>query len=217
MLASRSRPSPVLASDVSGQQIASWLSAGSTVVLPTDTVYGLAVKPDLPTAVQRVFELKGRPQEVNLPVMIGATEQLDDLGVDYNPAARRLAESFWPGPLTLVMGFASDRRRPAWLDGRLEVAIRLPDYKLLRETAAAAGPILVTSANGHGTGPKRVASEATLSLLGTADVVIDGGTLSPLPSTIVNTRLSLPQIERVGAIAAAEIIDLLGETKGTAA
>ncbi len=204
-------PSTVRVREVSGRQIGGWLTAGAVVVLPTETVYGLAVRPGNPATAQRVFDLKGRPQALNLPVLIGALDQLAGLGVDFNAAARRLADRFWPGPLTLVMGFAPGGGRPGWLAGRDEVAIRLPGLALLRETAAAAGPILVTSANGHGAGAKSVAAEAVASLHGTADVVVDGGTLSPLPSTIVNTRVAPPRIERPGAIEESEIAELLGE------
>ena len=186
------------------------------MILPTETVYGLAIQPGI-SGQERVFELKGRPEELNLPVIIGAADQLGGLGVDYNRTARLLAEKLWPGPLTLVMGFAPGRERPAWLAGREEVAVRLPAHELLREVAKAAGPILVTSANRHGTGAKSVASEAAASLRGTVDLIVDGGTLSSTPSTIVNTRCSPPRIERVGMISAAEIEELIfemgGETK----
>lgn len=202
----------VPASRISSQEIADKLAAGAVIVLPTETVYGLAVRPDRPAAIERVFELKGRPQTMNLPVIIGAVGQLETLGVDYDPAARRLTHRFWPGPLTIVMGFDPRSPRPAWLEGRAEVAIRLPGHELLRQVALAAGPILVTSANSHGAGPQREAAEAVRSLLGSADLVVDGGTLTPTPSTIVNTRLSPPKIERLGAISATEISDALGET-----
>lgn len=207
-------PSTVRASEISAQQIASALAAGATVILPTETVYGLAIRPDAPSGKERVLELKGRPEELNLPVVIGATDQLGGLGVDYNRAARLLAERFWPGPLTIVMGFAPDRQRPAWLAGREEVAIRFPDHALLREVARAAGPILVTSANAHGTGPKSVAAEAAASLRGKVDLIVDGGTLTSTPSTIVNVRWSPPRIERVGAVTVAEIEEIVGETRG---
>lgn len=202
----------VLASETSAREIAKALAGGATVILPTETVYGLAIQPDAPAGSRRVFELKGRPKELNLPVIIGAIEQLDRLGVDYNHTARRLAGKLWPGPLTIVMGFAPDRERPAWLSGREEVAVRLPAHELLREVAKAAGPLLVTSANRHGTGAKAVASEAAASLRGTVDLIVDGGTLSSTPSTIVNARCSPPRIERVGAISAAAIEEIVGAT-----
>jgi L-threonylcarbamoyladenylate synthase len=190
----------IAATDVEGAEIAEWLAGGSVVILPTETVYGLAIKPGDVAAAQRVFELKARPRDFNLPVVIGRTDQLADLGVDFNETARALAERFWPGPLTLAMGFRADAERPEWLAGRIEVAIRFPDMKLLRDVAIAGGPILLTSANAHGTGAKQVASEAVDSLHGAVDYVVDGGTLSPTPSTIVNVRLAPAVIERVGAL-----------------
>ena len=206
-------PSRALANEISAEEIAGWVKRGAIVLLPTETVYGLAIKPGEPATAQRVFELKGRPSDLNLPVIIGDSSQLADLGVDFNQTARLLAGSFWPGPLTIVMGFSAGGGRPSWLMGRDEVAVRLPGLKLLREVAVQAGPLLVTSANGHGTGPKRVASEAVESLHGSVDLVIDGGTLSSLPSTIINTRWTPPQIERVGSLAPAEIADLIGEIR----
>lgn len=208
-----SAASRILASETSGEEIAGWMSRGAVVILPTETVYGLAIKPGEPSTAKRVFDLKGRPEDLNLPVLIGATHQLTGLGVDFNRTARELASVYWPGPLTIVMGLAPESRRPSWLEGRVEVAIRLPGLKLLRDVALAAGPLLVTSANGHGTGPKRVASEAAESLHGPVDLIVDGGTLSSLPSTIINTRWSPPVIERVGAVTPAEIESLIGEIR----
>jgi L-threonylcarbamoyladenylate synthase len=190
----------VAAHEVAAEQVAAWLARGAVVIVPTETVYGLAIKPDNPLSAQRVFELKARPRDFNLPIVIGAIDQLADLGVDYNDTAQRLAERFWPGPLTLVMGFGRDAVRPAWLEGRIEIAVRFPSLKLLRDVALTAGPILLTSANAHGTGPKRVALEAMESLRGTVDYVIDGGTLSPTPSTIINVRLLPAVIERTGVL-----------------
>lgn len=206
-------PSRVLATEITGEEIAGWLSRGAIVLLPTETIYGLAIKPGEPLAAQRVFELKGRPKELNLPVVIGSSGQLNDLGIHFDRSARVLASAFWPGPLTIVMGFAPRCQRPSWLDGREEVAVRIPGYKLLRDVAIAAGPLLVTSANGHGRGSKRVASEAVESLHGPVDLIVDGGTLSSLPSTIINTRWSPPIIERVGAVTPAEIETLIGKTR----
>jgi L-threonylcarbamoyladenylate synthase len=186
--------------EVRAEQIAGWLAAGAVVILPTETVYGLAIQAGNASSTQRIFGLKARPHDFNLPVVIGAIEQLATLGVDYNDTARRLAERFWPGPLTLVTGFRPNAARPEWLSGRIEVALRFPDMKLLRDVALKAGPILLTSANAHGSGPKRIAREAVESLRGDVDYVIDGGTLSSTPSTIVNVRHTPAIIERTGAL-----------------
>ncbi|HEX6097544.1 MAG TPA: L-threonylcarbamoyladenylate synthase [Thermoanaerobaculia bacterium] len=200
----------VRAEEADASRVAGWLAEGALVIVPTETVYGLAIRPGIPAAAQRVFELKARPRDFNLPVVIGAVEQLAGLGVDFNDLARRLAARFWPGPLTLVMGFRDDVPRPYWLDGRIEVAIRFPDLQLLREVAVQAGPLLLTSANAHGTGAKSVAREAAESLLGAVDYVIDGGTLSPTPSTIINVRLSPAVIERAGAVTDADLQEFIG-------
>jgi L-threonylcarbamoyladenylate synthase len=191
--------------EVSVQQVVSWLESGATVVLPTETVYGLAVTPGNPEALARVYQLKGRPSDMNLPVVVGEIQQLAALGVDFNHTAEILAKRFWPGPLTLVMGFSKDRERPRWLEGRVEVAVRFPAHDLLRNIAVSAGPFLLTSANGHGTGPKRDAHEAATSLHGAADHVIDAGLLLPTPSTIINVRFAPAVIERKGAITMSEL------------
>jgi len=195
------------AAETNADQIAAWLANGAIVIVPTETVYGLAIKPGIAASAQRVYELKARPRDFNLPVVIGAVEQLEELGVDFNDIAQRLARKFWPGPLTLVMGFRDDVVRPAWLEDRVEVAIRFPDFPLLREVARIGGPMLLTSANAHGTGAKNVARDAIDSLHGEADYVIDGGTLSPTPSTIVNVRVVPAVIERIGALTEADLAE----------
>ena len=209
----------VSSGEASPAEIAAILARGGTVVLPTETVYGLAVAADDPAGVQRVFTLKGRPPRMNLPIVVGSVDQIERLGFEITPVARRLADRFWPGPLTIVMGFRPDGPRPAWLDGREEAAIRFPDPSLLREIALEGGPFLMTSANKHGDGPHRIARSAARSLSGPVDLVVDAGELSPVPSTIVNVRQSPPLVERSGAISVAELDEVLGRgtvrTKGS--
>ena len=107
------------------------------------------------------------------------------------------------------MGFREQQDRPRWLEGRIEVAVRFPDHRLLQEIARAVGPFLLTSANAHGTGPRARLLDALNSLCAEVDLAIDAGTLTSTPSTIVNTRLDPPLIERVGAISAAAIADII--------
>jgi L-threonylcarbamoyladenylate synthase len=199
----------VAAERATAEEISRWIASGAVLIVPTETVYGLAIRPGDPDAAQRVFNLKARPRDFNLPVVIGDVSQLADLGVDFNATAQHLASRFWPGPLTLVMGFRQAAPRPAWLAGRIEVAIRFPDIKLLRDAALAAGPILLTSANAHGTGAKNVAADAVASLRGPVDYVVDAGVLSPTPSTIVNVRLSPAVIERTGALTESDLQEFI--------
>src|SRR5512133_1150450 len=105
----------VRASETTAREIAARLTSGGVIIVPTETVYGLAISPGSRQTAQRVFRLKGRPRDLNLPVIIGHIDQLDLLGVELNASAQSLTAAFWPGPLTLVMGFRDDRERAPWL------------------------------------------------------------------------------------------------------
>jgi L-threonylcarbamoyladenylate synthase len=176
------------------------LRAGGIVVLPTDTVYGLAARPDDARAVQAVFRAKERPSGMHLPVLAASVEQVRGLGVAFDAAASVLAGRWWPGPLTLAFAFAGDAARPSWLDGRDEVAVRVPDHDfvlaLLRET----GVLVVTSANPHGGATPLTADAASAGLATAVDLIVDGGALTEVPSTLVNLAGPEAVVERAGAI-----------------
>ncbi len=176
------------------------LRAGEVAVVPTETVYGLAVKAGVPAAFARVFALKDRPATVHLPVMLGSVDQLAALGVRRCETGDRLAAEHWPGPLTIV--WALDAQRPAWLAERTEVAVRVPDHTWLRDLATLAGPLLVTSANRHGQPPAQTVDEAVSGLAGRPDLVVDGGRVGAAASTIVNVCVQPARVERVGALSA---------------
>lgn len=198
---------PSMVSEVAGSVL-----RGGIVLAPTDTVYGLAVHPEIKPAVERLFGMKGRPPQKNLPVMISDPGRIESLGVLVNEPARRLLNSgLVPGPLTLVFGFdpGAERERPAWLAGRVEVAIRIPDHDLLREILRQTGPLLVTSANVSGEPTPRSVGAVLDSLLDAPDYVIDGGVLSATPSTLVNCRVSPPQVERVGEVPVQKVEEIL--------
>jgi L-threonylcarbamoyladenylate synthase len=128
------------------------LHDGKAVVLPTDTVYGIAVRPDDAAAVDGVFRLKRRPSGLSLPVLASESSEAWPLVVP-NVTAEALAGAFWPGALTMVL-----RRSGVSLGWRLgeardTLAIRVPDHAPLREVLRAAGPLAVTSANRSGETP----------------------------------------------------------------
>jgi L-threonylcarbamoyladenylate synthase len=180
------------------------LRDGGVVLVPTDTVYGLAVHPERPEAAERLFALKRRPKAVNLPIMVASPERLPMLGVRITEPARRLLAAFVPGCLTLALG-VSAAAAPGWLLGRREVAVRIPREDVLTAILSAAGPLLVTSANLH-TQPTEETVESILSELGDRpDLIIDGGRRTSVPSTLVNCNLPAPIVERVGAISREEI------------
>ncbi|HEY1830175.1 MAG TPA: L-threonylcarbamoyladenylate synthase [Acidimicrobiales bacterium] len=189
------------------------LQAGDVVVVPTDTVYGLAALAGDEGARQRIYEAKGRPAQLHLPVMAASLDQVGLLGVDFTPAAHALAARWWPGPLTLIFGFAPDQDRPAWLTGRDEVAVRIPNHSFMLSVLRQTGPLLVTSANTHGQDTAPLADEAAQDLAPQVSLVVDGGTLETTPSTLVSLRGAEPVVERVGTISAAEIAETLAEVK----
>ena len=187
------------------------LRAGGVVVVPTDTVYGLAARPGDGDAVQAVYRAKGRPEGMHLPVLAVDVEQVRALGVAFTAAAGALARWWWPGPLTLVFGFDPALDRPAWLAGRDEVAVRVPDHDFLRALLAQTGVLVVTSANPHGAPTPRTAHDVAASLGPAIDLVVDGGSLRDVPSTLVNVHGTEPVVEREGAISRADVAGALAE------
>jgi L-threonylcarbamoyladenylate synthase len=189
-------------------QVVQTLRAGGIVLLPTDTVYGLAVYPEHDDALARLFAMKRRPLTRNLPIMVATPAQAEDLGADVTGPARRLLAAFSPGPLTLALGL-DPRRAPAWLAGRDEIAIRIPDDPFLLEVLRAAGPLLVTSANRHAQETPESLREVLEQLDGEPDLALDGGPRATVPSTLVNCNLPAPAVERVGAVPAEQIAKVL--------
>jgi tRNA threonylcarbamoyl adenosine modification protein (Sua5/YciO/YrdC/YwlC family) len=194
------------------------LSGGLVVAVPTDTVYGLAADPSLPEAVARLFVLKHRPAEVPLPLLVGSSGQVAEVARDLDPFARRLAERFWPGPLTLVLprrdGFDIDLGGPP--SARRTIGVRVPDDPFMLTLCARLGPLAVTSANRHGSAPATTARQVAANFRdgdGDGDggdgpvLIIDGGVRDGTPSTVVECLGSACRGLREGAIPWREIFD----------
>ena len=185
------------------------LANGGVVLIPTDTVYGLAVSPNFEESIDRLFALKRRPRNVNLPIMVASDAELEPLGFEISESARRLLRSpLIPGSLTLAMGFRSDYR-PAWLAGREEAAVRIPNDERLLAVLRKSGPLLVTSANAHSAETPDNGPDILAQLDGAPDLSIDGGTLRTTASTLVNCRVDPPVIERIGVVPASEVLKYL--------
>lgn len=189
-------------------QVVETLRAGGIVLLPTDTVYGLAVHPEHDDALARLFALKRRPLTRTIPVMVASAAQAQALGADVTAAARQLLAAFSPGPLTLALALDPERA-PAWLAGRDEIAVRIPDDRFLLEVLRQAGPLLVTSANLHGQETPEACADVLAQLDGSPDLTVDDGPRATVPSTLVNCNLPEPRVERVGAVPADQIAKVL--------
>ncbi len=191
------------------EEIVQCLESGGVVLIPTDTVYGLAVSPNFDKSIDRLFALKRRPRNVNLPIMVASDAELEPLGFEISESARRLLRSpLIPGSLTLAMGFSSDYR-PAWLAGREEAAVRIPNDDRLLSVLRQVGPLLVTSANAHSAETPDNVADILAQLDGAPDLSIDGGTLRTTASTLVNCRVDPPRIERIGVVRESEVLKYL--------
>lgn len=176
--------------------VAEVVAAAGIVLLPTETFYGLAADPVEPRAVARVFAAKGRPAERSLPLLCSDWGQVESL-VEVPEAHRVRLSRIWPGPLTVVLRC----RRPVAAAGAGTLAVRIPGHPMLRALLYRVGPLTGTSANRHGH-PACVEPDAALaSLVGSPDLVLDGGrTPGGVPSTVVDLTGDAPRVLREGPV-----------------
>ena len=179
------------------------LRRGEPVGVPTDTVYGLAADAGDAEAIQRLFVLKERPADRSIAVLVADVAAAETL-VELNEAARRLAERFWPGPLTIVAARAPTA--PPHLGTGDTIGVRLPDDDIMRSMAAP-GPLAVTSANLHG-GPTPSTAQGVAELFPTLGLIVDGGPRPGSSSTVVDATGSAPAVLREGSVTPKQIIDV---------
>jgi tRNA threonylcarbamoyl adenosine modification protein (Sua5/YciO/YrdC/YwlC family) len=188
---------------------------GDLVVIPTDTVYGIAADAFDADAVADVLDAKGRGRDMPLPVLVSATTTVDALATGLPGYARALIEEFWPGPLTIVC-----RQQPSlqWDlgDTRGTVAVRMPDHRVALAVLERTGPLAVTSANLTGMPPALDAAAAEAMLGTEVAVIIDAGT-SPggEASTIVDVTGDQGRVLRRGALSLEQLnaaLEPLGAT-----
>ncbi|KRE95182.1 translation factor Sua5 [Nocardioides sp. Soil774] len=173
---------------------------GQLVVIPTDTVYGIAADAFSHEAVQALLDAKGRGREMPPPVLVSAATTLDALAEGVPPWARALVEEFWPGPLTLV---CRQQASLMWDLGetRGTVAVRMPDDEVALAVLERTGPLAVSSANTTGR-PAATDAGAAQEMLGeSVAVIVDGGT-SPggEASTIIDVTVPQGRVLRLGAL-----------------
>jgi len=190
------------------------LRRGELVVLPTDTVYGVAADAFNPGAVDALLAAKGRGRDMPVPVLVANQEMLAALVGDLPEAAKALTGAHWPGALTVVV-----RHTPhlSWDlgDARGTVAVRMPDDELALDLIARTGPLAVSSANRSGHPPATTMLDARLQLGASVAVYLDGGPRpSGTPSSIVDLTGDEPRLLREGALSADLLRDhgVAGET-----
>jgi len=191
---------------------AALLRAGELVAIPTETVYGLAANALDPAAVAKIFEAKGRPQDNPLIVHVADAAQALPLVKEFPFTAQRLAEAFWPGPLTVILPRAD--HVPAIVSARLStLALRVPAHPGSQALLRACGfPLAAPSANRSGAPSPTMASHVLDDLGGRIAAVLDAGPCGVgIESTVVDLTRGKPLLLRPGAVSPGQLENLLGE------
>ncbi len=188
---------------------------GEVVVIPTDTVYGVAADAFDPAAVHRLLDVKGRGREMPPPVLIGGHDTVHALAADVPEWVNHLISEAWPGPLTVIL-----HQQPSLAmdlgETRGTIAVRMPDHEAALALLNRTGPLAVSSANLSGMPAATDADQAADMLGERVSVILDGGaTPGEIPSTIVDCTQDQARVLRVGALSVQEITDLIEAGGGT--
>ncbi len=188
------------------------LRSGRLVVVPTDTVYGLAADAFDSAAVASLLAAKGRGRDMPVPVLVGSWNTIDGLVFSVRPQARELIRAFWPGGLSIVVQQAPSL---SWDLGeaRGTVMLRMPLHPVALELLQEVGPLAVSSANISGRPPAENVSQAREQLGTQVGVFLDGGPAQHAkPSTIVDLTADQPRVLRAGAVPTEAVAEVLGVT-----
>ena len=191
------------------------LKSGGLVAFPTETVYGLGANALDEKAVRKIFKAKGRPSDNPLIVHIAGISWVDRLAREVPCSAKALMESFWPGPLTIVM--AKSGAVPDVVTAGLDtVAVRMPSHPVALELISQAGiPVAAPSANISGKPSPSAARHVVDDLSGKVDIIIDSGcTDVGLESTVLNLTADPPEILRPGSVTAQQLEKVVGSVRG---
>ena len=187
---------------------------GGLVAIPTETVYGLAANALDGKAVSKIFKAKGRPMDNPLIVHVSCIEEIDKLVSKFPPQAKKLANTFWPGPLTIILKRSNiiPEEVSAGLD---TVAIRLPNNDVTRKLIKIAGvPLAAPSANTSGSPSPTSANHVLHDLDGKIDAILDAGNCRVgLESTVITLTSPVPTLLRPGGITVEELRNVLGNVE----
>ncbi|MEE8207118.1 MAG: L-threonylcarbamoyladenylate synthase [Nitrospinaceae bacterium] len=192
------------------ENVQSVLNSGGVIAFPTDTFYGLGANPFNPDALSKIFQIKQRPADKPLLILIHSIDQLEDLTQEVTENARKLMEHFWPGPLTLI--FKAALSLPdALTAGTGTIGIRLQDHPFTSKLLETLGrPLTAPSANISGMGELTTAQQVENSLVEKLELIVDGGPApGGKPSTVLDTTTNPPTLLREGAVSGDKLESLL--------
>jgi L-threonylcarbamoyladenylate synthase len=189
-----------LAGDDAGiRRAAELLAAGGLVAFPTDTVYGIGCRAGDAAALQRLFAAKRRPSEKAVPWLVSSLAQAEEAGINPDERARRLADAFWPGGLTLVLSAT---------EGGATQGVRVPDHAVALALISAAGPLATSSANRSGEPETWGADDVAIALADAEelDAILDGGEVpGGVASSVLDLTVRPARLLREGAILRKEL------------
>ncbi|APH03375.1 L-threonylcarbamoyladenylate synthase [Bacillus weihaiensis] len=196
-------------------QAAALLKENEVVAFPTETVYGLGANACSDVAVKKIFEAKGRPSDNPLIVHIASVDKLEEIVSHIPNSAYKLIESFWPGPLTLVLE-KQDKTLSTFVTAGLDtVAVRMPDHPVALEIISRSEvPIAAPSANRSGKPSPTQASHVYHDLNGRIAGIVDGGSTGVgVESTVVDCTSDIPTILRPGGITKEQLEAVIGQVE----
>ncbi|MBQ8280337.1 MAG: threonylcarbamoyl-AMP synthase [Roseburia sp.] len=194
------------------QEAAALIREGELVAFPTETVYGLGADALRPEASKKIYEAKGRPSDNPLIVHICKFEELERIAKEVPQQARKLADAFWPGPLTMVVW--KNEKVPYTTTGGMDtVAVRMPNHPVALALIEKSGCLIAApSANTSGKPSPTEAAHVALDMDGRIPMILDGGAVGiGIESTIVDLTEAKPMILRPGYITKEMLEEVLGE------
>lgn len=199
-----------LADEVLIDEACAILNDGGVIVVPTDTIPGIGCRADNIEGIGRLFELKNRPVNLPVPIILGETDQINALVVDIPPVFYKLADRYWPGPLTMVL------KSSGVLDSRIggggdTLGFRIPDHDIVRGIVNKTGcPLALTSANPHNTQPAGLHSQLLHWWNHRVEMIILGRSTVPRSvSSVINLTVDPPGLLRESMILASELSEII--------
>lgn len=197
---------------------AEYVIEGKVIGFPTDSVYGLGGDPQNLEVINKIFEIKFRDRSKGLLLLVSDIEEAKKIA-QFNPLAKKLTESFWPGQLTLILNRKEPNIIPPELTAfKRTIGVRVPNNNIILEILKILkkernfGGLIGTSANYSGEPPSTSGDEVAKKFLSPIDLIIDGGkSLSKVATTIIDCSSNKPEILRVGVIKEEEILKVLNQ------
>lgn len=185
------------------------LDSGSVIAVPSDTGYALIADVSYTGAADRLFALKMRSRDFELPMIVSDIDQALSLSVGVPESAQQLMEKLWPGALTLIVPRHPDFVADLGSDDET-VAVRCPGHLIPRLLCDEVGPLATTSSNISGSTTHQTAKEVTDTFGDHVAVVLDGGVCDGSPATVVDSTGETPKLLREGSVSWTEILSVLG-------